>query len=282
MSGRDEAAECWLTFYDAHQPALWAYALALTGSSHDAADLLHDVLLSMLRKRPRADHALAMSSVPCATGQSMPTGARSAPSGFSPAPRPASNPRLPATLPQTPHARSPAQWLSLLSPDQAEIVILRLRAGLDFEAIARIVSRPAGTVTACTAAPSRACAPWRTAATLPRRPAMTPHDLEPGSIEARIAGAPAPPPPPDLRARLEASLRAGPSRARLARRAALVLALALLALAGFIVLRRAGTPAEKPAPAVQQFDPVVVSFRVEALWGPPAAERVDVRRWASR
>lgn len=111
---------------------------------------------------------------------------------------------------------------------------------------------------------------------------MTPHDLEPGSIEDRIAGAPAPPPPPDLRARLEASLRAGPPGPRLARRAALVLALALLALAGFIVLRRAGTPAEKPAPAVQQFDPVVVSFRVEALWGPPAAERVDVRRWASR
>lgn len=111
---------------------------------------------------------------------------------------------------------------------------------------------------------------------------MTPHDLEPGSIEARIAGAPGPPAPADLRARLETALLAAPPRPRFAVHAALVLALALLAILGFFALRRTGAPTEKPAPAMQQFEPVVVSFRVEALWGEPAAEQVDVRRWASR
>jgi RNA polymerase sigma factor (sigma-70 family) len=147
MSGRDEAAECWLTFYDAHQPALWAYALALTGSSHDAADLLHDVLLSMLRKRPRADHALAYvlrsmrHRAIDANRRAERTERVLARAAACVEPSPAGD------SPANAHARSPAQWLSLLSPDQAEIVILRLRAGLDFEAIARIVSRPAGTVT---------------------------------------------------------------------------------------------------------------------------------------
>lgn len=146
MSGRDEAAECWLTFYDAHQPALWSYALALTGSPHDAADLLHDVLLSILRKRPRADHALAYvlrsmrHRAIDANRRAERTERVLARAAACVEPSPAGE------SPANAHAHSPAQWLSLLSPDQAEIVILRLRAGLDFEAIARIVSRPVGTV----------------------------------------------------------------------------------------------------------------------------------------
>lgn len=146
MSGRDEAAECWLTFYDAHQPALWAYALALTGSPHDAADLLHDVLLSMLRKRPRADHALAYV-LRSMRHRAIDANRRAERTERVLARVAACVEPLPAgESPANAHAHSPAQWLSLLSPDQAEIVILRLRAGLDFEAIARIVSRPVGTV----------------------------------------------------------------------------------------------------------------------------------------
>lgn len=132
------SSDAWLAFYDAHQRPLWLYALALTGSEHDAADLVHDVLVSMLRARPRAENALAyvlramrnrVIDARRRAGRHEQALARGAPKDESAGPR-----------------EDAAAWLERLGPEEAEIVVLRLRAGLEFDAIGRVVNRPRGTV----------------------------------------------------------------------------------------------------------------------------------------
>lgn len=99
-------------------------------------------------------------------------------------------------------------------------------------------------------------------------------------VESRIAQAPAA--PADLRARLEASLGRAAASARRRRRAALAAALCAVPLAAIVFWRPFGKSATDMAEREQHLPPVVVSLRVEAIWGPPAAEAVDIRRWIAR
>lgn len=137
-----EDHEDWLAFFDRHRAALAAYAHALCGCPQDAADLVQDVLVSMLRRRRSVRNSLAYvlgamrhRSIDLARRASR---ARGALQHFKPSC---------ALAPGDDDALAVVRALDSLPPDQAEVVVLRLRSGLAFEEIASVVGRPLGTVT---------------------------------------------------------------------------------------------------------------------------------------
>ncbi|MBX3364531.1 MAG: sigma-70 family RNA polymerase sigma factor [Phycisphaeraceae bacterium] len=139
------SAEGWLTFFDRHRPALASYANALAPTPTDAADLIQNVLLAMLRAERFPENPLAY--VLGAMRHRAIDDARRA--GRAAAAMHRFNPSraLGAARPEDAEATARlCRALDGIPPDHAEVVILRLRSGLTFDEIAVVVERPTGTV----------------------------------------------------------------------------------------------------------------------------------------
>ena len=139
------SADGWLAFFDRHRPALAAYAHALAPTPADAADLIQDVLLSMLRTERSPESALAY--VLGAMRHRAIDHARRAGRAAEAMPRFSPSRALGAARPEDAEATGRlCRALDEIPTDHAEVVILRLRSGLTFEEIAAVLERPTGTV----------------------------------------------------------------------------------------------------------------------------------------
>ena len=137
----------WAAFYVEHRRALVTYALALTGNSAAAHDLLHDVLLRLLRENatPSQPRAFVLR---CLRNRAIDL-RRSA------GPRPESIDGVQVALfddtasePQTHEQIQRVQAaLAKLVDGPREVIVLKIFADLKFQEIADVLNRPMGTVT---------------------------------------------------------------------------------------------------------------------------------------
>ncbi|MCG3128988.1 MAG: hypothetical protein CHACPFDD_03884 [Phycisphaerae bacterium] len=140
------AGEAWARFYLEHRPSLTAYALALTGDAADAADVLQDVLLRLVRERiavldQRAFvlRCLRNAAIDCRRRRASRGGGLGA----------AVEPAYLADAPEPDRAEQIAAAraaLAALPQEQHEAIVLRIFCGVTFADAAEILARPIGTV----------------------------------------------------------------------------------------------------------------------------------------
>lgn len=154
--------EHWAAFYRAQRRALGLYALALTGNSADAEDLLHDVLVRMVRENPPARDARAYV-MRCVRNAAIDRRRRAA---TRVAPATLADDGLAFLDVDGAHARvgdsqqtAPGSAevretrdavyaaLARLPEQRREVIILKIYAELGFREIAEILAAPLGTVT---------------------------------------------------------------------------------------------------------------------------------------
>ncbi|MBN1492507.1 MAG: RNA polymerase sigma factor [Phycisphaerae bacterium] len=142
-------ARAWMAFYAEHRRAMASYALSLTGQVQDAEDLVQETLVRMVQLDQPVHHAKAFvfkSMRHLAIDRRRAAGRR---------PTMGTLDGIDATFIDTDlddlvrreTARSVQRAMEALSPGQAEVVLLRVYAGLSFREIAAVLDRPMGTVT---------------------------------------------------------------------------------------------------------------------------------------
>lgn len=139
--------DTWARFYLENRRGVIAFAFSLAGNAADAADLVQDTLVRMVRqKRAPADPRAYFFR--CLRNEAIDRRRSRRPSAA----------MLDAAAPCFLDVRVPdvelrervalvQSALSALSNAQRETVVLRIYAGMSFEQIAEILSRPLGTVT---------------------------------------------------------------------------------------------------------------------------------------
>ncbi|MBI2425750.1 MAG: sigma-70 family RNA polymerase sigma factor [Candidatus Hydrogenedentes bacterium] len=121
-------------FYEAHQRALYAYALTLTGCGSAAEDVLHTVFYRLLRlpALPRDLKPYVYSAVRNGAVDGMRRAARSAPEESIVAHLNGSTPPDRIALQD-----EVAHLLRAVNEDERECIVLKIYAGLTFDEIAR-------------------------------------------------------------------------------------------------------------------------------------------------
>lgn len=140
------SAEAWATFYRQNRSALHAYALSLAPTAADAHDLLQDVLVQLVHRRPPADNPRAY--VLCCLRHLAIDRWRAA----ARRPEPLALADVPALLAVPEDRLDDEQRLlraALLELPNArrEVIVLKTYAELTFQEIAAVLERPVGTVT---------------------------------------------------------------------------------------------------------------------------------------
>lgn len=140
------AGEAWASFYLEQRPALTAYALALTGNTADAADLLQDVLLRLIRERATARdrrayvlRCLRNAAIDFRRRRALRDGRAGA----------ALEPAYLADAAEADRAERQQDVraaLRRLSAEQHEAIVLRVFCNVTFAEAAEILGRPIGTI----------------------------------------------------------------------------------------------------------------------------------------
>ncbi|HRX83459.1 MAG TPA: sigma-70 family RNA polymerase sigma factor [Phycisphaerae bacterium] len=149
LSSSDPTNDRWATFYRTERRALTTYALALVGNATDAEDLLHDVLVRLVREHPRVTHprAYVMRCLRHAAIDRRRRAARQADSGAL-ADDGLAFLATPGAGDGLDHETQAAtrSALARLAEAQREVVVLKIYAGLTFREIGETIRQPTGTV----------------------------------------------------------------------------------------------------------------------------------------
>lgn len=143
-------ATAWAAVYLAHRRALTAYALALTGSADDAADLIQDVLVSLLA-RPRECRAPRAFLLGCLRNRAIDLRRRAAARPARPPPETAGvEPVFLSSDADDMAVRETVMRvqaaLRAAPPTQREVIVLKIWGELTFAEIAELLARPQGSV----------------------------------------------------------------------------------------------------------------------------------------
>lgn len=143
--GRANGADRWSQFLSEHRRALSVYALSLTRSHPDAADLIQDVLVRLLRSGRDPDVGLPYV-LRCLRNRAADLRSeRAAPPTLPPDEAPGCG--FLSASPDPEACRQARAALEGLPPAAREVVVLRVYGELTFRDIADLLEQPLGTVT---------------------------------------------------------------------------------------------------------------------------------------